>query len=60
MKHHRLLLATAVGLAAGLVATKVTEFAQEAFYKPMPRSVKKREEDVRPGPPPEGRGAQGC
>ncbi len=51
MKSH-LLFDIAIGLAAGLVATKVTELAQEAFYKPMPRCVKKREEEVRPGPPP--------
>ncbi len=52
MKPQNLLLDIAIGLAAGFVATKVTELAQEAFYKPMPRRVKKREEEVRPGPPP--------
>lgn len=52
MKDHNLLLDIAVGFAAGLVATKVTELTQEAFYKAMPRSITKREEEVRPGPPP--------
>ncbi|AWB26094.1 MULTISPECIES: hypothetical protein [Methylobacterium] len=48
-----LLVDVAIGLAAGFVATKVTEFAQEALYRPMPESVKQAEEAVRPGPPPE-------
>lgn len=42
----------AIGLVSGLVATKVTGFAQEALYRPMPESVKEQEERVRPGPPP--------
>lgn len=40
-----------VGLVAGAVATKVTGFAQEALYRPMPESIKEQEERVRPGPP---------
>lgn len=47
-----LLVDLVIGLAAGLVATKVTGFAQEALYRPMPESIKRREEEVRPGPPP--------
>jgi uncharacterized membrane protein YagU involved in acid resistance len=47
-----LLVDIGIGLIAGLVATKVTEFAQEAFYRPMPESIKTQEEQVRPGPPP--------
>lgn len=43
----------AVGVVAGLVATKITEFAQAALYKPMPAAIKKREEHVSPGPPPQ-------
>lgn len=52
MRPQRLLLDIAVGLAAGLVATKMTEFVQEASYKLMPKRVKEREDEVRPGPPP--------
>lgn len=43
----------AIGVIAGLVATKVTEFAQEALFKPMPTAIKKEEERVSPGPPPQ-------
>ena len=43
----------AIGVVAGLVATKLTEFAQEALYEPMPAAIKKKEERVSPGPPPE-------
>lgn len=53
MRSDSLLLDLAIGLAAGFVATKVTEFSQEALYKPMPQSVKRQEERVRPGPPPQ-------
>lgn len=42
----------AIGVVAGLVATKVTEFAQETLYKPMPAAIKEKEERVSPGPPP--------
>lgn len=45
-----LLVDVAVGLVAGLVATKVYGFAQQAFYRPMPRSVRRQEERVRPAP----------
>src|SRR3954471_16046775 len=38
------------GCVAGLVATKVYGLVQEALYRPMPRDVKRREEQVRPGP----------
>src|SRR3954466_6744969 len=40
----------AIGCVAGLVATKVYGLVQEALYRPMPRDVKRREEEVRPGP----------
>ncbi len=43
----------AIGVLAGLVATKVTEFAQEALYQSMPAAIKKKEERVSPGPPPQ-------
>jgi uncharacterized membrane protein YagU involved in acid resistance len=42
----------AVGVAAGLVATKVTEQGQMALWKLTPESTRKEEQDVRPGPPP--------
>lgn len=45
------MLDIAVGLAAGVVASKVTEYAQTALYRLTPSDVKKREERVRPGPP---------
>jgi uncharacterized membrane protein YagU involved in acid resistance len=45
-----LLVDVAVGLAAGLVATKVYGFAQQAFYRPMPRHVRREEQRVRPAP----------
>jgi len=41
-----LLADLAIGLVAGLVATKVTELAQQALYKPMLESIKRREEQV--------------
>lgn len=53
MKGQTLLRDLAIGLAAGFAATKVTEVAQIALYKPMPDGVKEQEENVRPGPPPE-------
>src|SRR3712207_6823217 len=45
-----LLVDVAVGLTAGLVATKVYGFAQQAFYRSMPRHVRRQEERVRPAP----------
>lgn len=48
-----LLIDIGIGLAAGVVATTVTKFAQQALYKPMPAEVKRQEEAVRPGEPPE-------
>src|SRR3954470_18036579 len=45
-----LLADVAIGCVAGLVATKVYGLVQEALYRPMPRDVKRREEQVRPGP----------
>ena len=45
-----LLVDVAIGCVAGLVATKVYGLVQEALYRPMPRDVKQREEQARPGP----------
>src|SRR4051812_11537532 len=45
-----LLADVAIGCVAGLVATKVYGLVQEALYRPMPRDVKRREEQLRPGP----------
>src|SRR3712207_3873106 len=46
-----LLVDVAAGCAAGLVATKVYGLVQAALYRPMPRQVKRlQEERVRPGP----------
>ena len=45
-----LLIDVAVGLLAGLVATKVNGFAQQALYRPMPATIKDHEERVRPEP----------
>ncbi len=49
-KTRTLLVDVAVGLAAGLVATKVYGFAQQALYHPMPKHVRRQEERVRPAP----------
>jgi hypothetical protein len=43
----------AIGMLAGLVATKATEFAQAALYKPMPTAIKLEEKRVSPGSPPQ-------
>src|SRR3954464_3418512 len=45
-----LLADVAIGCVSGLVATKVYGLVQEALYRPMPRDVKRWEEQVRPGP----------
>ena len=45
-----LLTDIAVGLLAGLVATRVTGFAQEALRRPMPEGVKEHERRLRPEP----------
>ena len=45
-----LLADIAIGLFAGLVATKVYDFAQQALSEPMPESVKEQEERLRPEP----------
>lgn len=52
-KQSTLLADAAIGVVAGLVATKLTEFAQRALYEPMPKAVKETEERVSPGPPPQ-------
>lgn len=48
-----LLMDVAIGLVAGMVATKVTGYAQEALYGPMPDRIKEQEKRVRPAPPPQ-------
>ena len=45
-----LLVDVAVGLAAGLVATKAYGLVQEAFYRSTPKNVRQEEERVRPAP----------
>jgi uncharacterized membrane protein YagU involved in acid resistance len=45
-----LLADIAIGLFAGLVATKVTGFVGEALARPMPEGVKEHEERLRPEP----------
>lgn len=51
MRTNELAVDVAMGLAAGLAATKATEYAQEALYRVTPRSVKQQEERARPGLP---------
>lgn len=52
MKSSDALLSDAsIGLAAGLVATAMTGPIQSLLYRLTPDSVKRREEQVRPGPP---------
>ena len=45
-----LLVDSAVGLAAGLAATKATDLAQGPLRRATPEGVKRREERVGPGP----------
>jgi uncharacterized membrane protein YagU involved in acid resistance len=45
-----LLVDIAIGLLAGLVATKVTGLVEEALARPMPDDVKEHEERLRPEP----------
>ena len=45
-----LLTDLAVGLVAGLVATRATGLVGEALARPMPEGVKEREERLRPEP----------
>lgn len=40
-----------IGVIAGLVATKVTDWAQAALYSVTPAKVREKEKRVRPGPP---------
>lgn len=42
-----------IGVVAGLVATKVTDWAQAALYSVTPADVREKEDRVRPGPPAE-------
>jgi len=44
---------TAIGIVAGLVATKATDWAQAALFGVTPAKVSEEEERVRPGPPAE-------
>lgn len=52
MKFKELLLDFGICLVAGVVATKATEGIQQALYRLTPENARKREEQVRPGPPP--------
>lgn len=45
-----LLVDVAIGLAAGLVATRIYGVVQEALYRATPGHVRRREERVRPAP----------
>ena len=45
-----LLVDVAIGLAAGLVATRTYGLAQEALYRSTPRHIRRQEERVRPAP----------
>lgn len=40
-----------IGVAAGLFATAITDPMQKGLYRLMPDSLKRREEEVRPGSP---------
>jgi hypothetical protein len=42
-----------IGVVAGLVATKVTDWAQAALYIVTPAKVPEKDERIRPGPPAE-------
>ena len=46
-----LILDIGIGLVAGLLATKVTEYAQKALWAATPEKTRQREQRVRPGPP---------
>lgn len=51
MRGDGVLLDVGVGLLAGLAATKVTEYGQQALWALTPEDIKEQEERVRPGPP---------
>jgi uncharacterized membrane protein YagU involved in acid resistance len=51
MKDDTLLLDIGVGMLAGLVATKVTEYAQQALWAATPEETRRKEQRVRLGPP---------
>lgn len=51
MQNEEMALDVIVGFAAGLMATKITEYAQQALWQLTPESVRQQEQRVRPGPP---------
>lgn len=51
MKASHVALDVGVGLLAGLAATKVTEYAQQALWAATPEKTRQQEQRVRPGPP---------
>lgn len=51
MARDSFLLDVGIGLLAGFVATKVTEYAQQALWAAAPEKTRQREQRVRPGPP---------
>jgi uncharacterized membrane protein YagU involved in acid resistance len=51
MRGKEMVLSTTASLAAGFLATKVMEKASMKMYKMEPEEVRKKEDDVRPGPP---------
>lgn len=51
MRTPQLALDIGVGLLAGLTATKLTEYGQQALWSVTPEEVQQREQAVRPGPP---------
>lgn len=51
MKTSHLALDKGVGLLAGLAATKVKEYVQQALWAATPQDTRRQEQRVRPGPP---------
>ena len=51
MRGDGVLLDVGVRLLAGLAATKVTEYGQQALWALTPEDIKEQEQRVRPGPP---------
>jgi uncharacterized membrane protein YagU involved in acid resistance len=51
MRSQQLARDIGIGLLAGLVATKVTEYGQQALWSLTPEDIRRQERAVRPGPP---------
>lgn len=51
MKAKEIVLSTSASLAAGYIATKVMESASMKMYEMEPEEIRKKEDEVRPGPP---------